>query len=182
MRGELRPLVLCLVAGCSRPSSDAPPAPGVPWQPHGLRVPDIHCTFTRLPGWTSGVPMPDHIAEWIRTPPSGQESMLASLIVEERVEADLPAAESQVLAYWRSGLVTAEGGRVVSNTSLGDAGAPARLMSVRWGKTHAGQVEAVALIAFPGLPVVDVVAHYAESDTVTAGQVDNFVRGLHCTR
>jgi hypothetical protein len=126
--------------------------------------------------------MPDHIAELIRAPPSGQESTLATLIVEERVEPDLPAAESRVLAYWRSGLLTAEGARVVSNTSLGDAGAPAHLMSVRSGEATAGQIEAVALIAFPGLPVVDVVAHYAESDAVTAGQVDDFVRGLRCTR
>jgi hypothetical protein len=126
--------------------------------------------------------MPDHIAE-LRAPlPTSPDSPLATLLVEERVEPDLPAGEARVLAYWRSGLLTAEGARVLSNATLDDAGAPAHLMSVRWGKAAAAQVQTVALVAFPGLPVVDVVANYAESDTMTAMQVEGFVRGLRCTK
>ena len=126
--------------------------------------------------------MPDHIAELRGPLPVGQNGPVTGLIVEERVETDLPSAQGRVLAYWRSGLLTAEGARALSDTALDDAGAPAHLMSVRWGNAAAGQIEAVALVAFPGLPVVDVVARYAESDTVTAMQLEGFVQGLRCTK
>jgi hypothetical protein len=182
VRVGLSMFVLCVAAGCSKSSSDAPPAPEVPWQPHGWRVPTVHCVFTIPPGWIRGGPMPDHIAELARAPVIGPDgATVDTLIVEERVERDLATAQTRVMAFWRSGLLTAEGARVSGNASLDDAGASGQVMSVRWGLATAGQVETVALLAFPGLPVVDVVARYAESDTATATQVQDFVRSLGCS-
>jgi hypothetical protein len=152
-----------------------PPSPGVPWQPHGLRLPTVRCDFDLPAGWTrSGHPMPDHIAELF--------APKLTVIVEERVEPGLAEARERVLAYARSGLLRSEGARVSTDASLVGAHAPGHLLSVRFGNADAGRVEAVALLAFPGLPLVDIVARHDEGDARVREAVSAFVRSLRCAR
>jgi hypothetical protein len=170
-----------LSAACDRgnrgkpPTESAPPAPSIPWQPHGLREPTVRCTLDvpaglrRLPS-----PMPDHIAELMSDPPA------TTVIVAQRVEPDLESARQRVNAYHRSGLLTAEGARTLMDTALTGAHAPAHLVSVRSGPPNAGRVEAVALLAFERLPLVEVVARYDEGDARAADSVLAVVRALRC--
>jgi len=119
--------------------------------------------------------MPDHIAEL-----SSAGMAPAMLIVEERVESDLPSAHAHVLAYYQSGLLTADGARVVTDVALTGATA-GRLLSIRWGPPDAGRIETVVLLAFPGLPLVGMVARHPESDQEATEAITTVVQSTRCS-
>jgi hypothetical protein len=139
-------------------------APAIPWQPHGFRAPTVRCDFEVPAGLKSNTPMPDHIAELMSAPLPPK----VTLIISERVEADVPAARARVVEYFA--------GDPLTEAPLEGAHAPGQLLTVRRG---AGQVESVALLAFPGLPVVEVVSRFEEADTE---KVMTFTRSIRCEK
>lgn len=159
-------LVLVLaVLGCERrPAIDAgvsPLAPEIPWQPHGFRAPTLKCELVVAAGLKQINPMPDHLAELmsLELPPK------VSIIVSERVEETLTAAVERVRAFHQPKVVTEEaidGGTLISVRREND------------------QLELVALLAAPGLPIVEVVGRFG--DEAGRAQVLAVVTSLRCFR
>lgn len=176
MKGTLTALLA--LAGCDKKgaqSAASPTAPAVPWQPHGLRVPTLRCDLTAPSGWSRhGSPMPDHIAELT----SGDRRSV--IIVGQRVEPELAAAREAALSYYRSGLLTAPGSALLSDAPLAGAAAPGHRLSLRSGPSGAGRIEAVIVLAFPGQPLVEIVARHEESDAAAADSVLSLARSLRC--
>lgn len=121
--------------------------------------------------------MPDHIAELT----SGETPPRASVIVAERTETEIATARERAIAYYRSGLLTSDGARVLDDRPLADAHAPGAWLSLRWGAPAEGRIESLALLAFGGV-VVEIVARHAEGDRAAESAIANFVRSLRCTR
>ena len=156
---------LAWTAGCKGDLPPASPAPAIPWQPHGFRAPTVRCEFDVPEGLKkSESPMPDHIAELMSAtmPPK------VTLIISERVESDVSTARTRVLEYF--------GKPVLTDAVLEKAQAPAHLLTVR---TAPGQLEQVTLLAFPGLPLVEVVGRSGDAD---AGAVMTFTRSVRCMK
>ena len=177
-------LLLFTSAGCNKKSattalatSSATPAPSLPWQPHGLRTPTVRCDFAVPSGWTrSASPMPDHLAELLG--PSSQ----AHLILAERVETSLPQARERVIAYYQSGLLTAVDAKLLQDAALPGCQAQAHQLQLRSGPKESGRIELVILLAFPQLPVIDVVARFPESDLPAQQAVLALASSLRCTK
>ena len=177
-------LLLFTSAGCNKKSatpalatSSATPAPSLPWQPHGLRRPTVRCDFAVPAGWTrSASPMPDHLAELLG--PSSQ----AHLILAERVETSLPQARERVIAYYQSGLLTAVDAKLLQDAALPGCQAQAHQLQLRSGPKESGRIELVILLAFPELPVIDVVARFPESDLQAQQAVLALASSLRCTK
>jgi hypothetical protein len=184
---RLGPLVIALVVGaaaCARAEPSAPgraasaPAPAVPWQPHGLRVPTTRCEFALPEGFArSTAPMPDHIAELTKPTSSG----IATIVVAERVEADLPAASERVRAYWAAGPLTQAGAAVARDEALTDASVPGWALSLRTGAASERHEELVVLLAFEHAPVVEVVARHAVDDAASRDAVLALANSLRCS-
>ena len=117
--------------------------------------------------------MPDHIAELSAT------NLTAAL--EEREEPNLVLARERVLAYERSGPLTSAEATLMTDAALDGASAPAHMLTVRSGSAHNWHVETVALVAFPGLPLVDVVVR-SDGEAVAHAAVLSFVRSLRCMK
>lgn len=171
---------LLSLAGCEKkgtPLAGPSPAPAVPWQPHGLRVPTLRCELTPPSGWSRHPsPMPDHIAELS----SGEGRSV--LIVGQRVEPELVAAREAALVYYRSGLLTAPGSALLLDAPIEGAAAPGHRLSLRTGPSGPGRIETAIFLAFPGQPLVEIVARYEESDATAADSVLSFARSLRCSR
>jgi hypothetical protein len=162
--------------GCERRSAVDAGAAALPWQPEGLRSPKVKCEMAVPAGLTlSPSPMPDHLAELF----SKDQPPRTSVTIAERVENGLPAAVHRVRAFHWEGLLTTEGATVLANVAVQGAAAPGQELSVRWG---AGQIESVTLLAFEGLPIVEVVARYPEADGEVKAGVASLVRSLRCTK
>lgn len=173
-------VALFLLAGCEKKGAQGAgpqPAPAVPWQPHGLRVPTLRCELTAPSGWSRhGSPMPDHIAEL------SAADHRSTIIVGQRVEPELAAAREAALAYYRSGLLTAPGSAILEDTPLPGAAAPGHRLSLRTGPSGAGRIETVIFLAFPGQPLVEIVARHEESDAQAADSVRSLARSLRCSQ
>lgn len=122
--------------------------------------------------------MPDHLAEFSskELPPK------VSVIVADRVETALSPAIERVRAFHREGLLTSPGAMVSRDEALQGAVAPGQSMSVRWGTEGQEKIESVTLLAFDGLPIVEVVARYDEDDAVAKASVLALVRSLRCSK
>jgi hypothetical protein len=170
------------VVGCrdrNRPPPDDRPASSVPWRSHGFHAPTLRCDLDLPPGWSrSPSPMPDHIAELVRDGPPGA----TTIIVDERDEAGIPRAREQALLYYRSGLLTAADARQTEDAALDGAQAPAYAISIRWGEVGDGRVETLILLAFSGLPVVEMVARRAENDVGARESITAIARGARCAK
>lgn len=178
--------------GASPPASGAGPGPGsasavaaapaapaasIPWQPHGFRAPTVRCELAAPEGLTkSPSPMGDHIAELMG---DGAKTVV---IVAERVEPNVAAARERALAYYRSGLLTAEGARTVTDGALEGARATGHVLSLRTGPPGAGRIESLFLLAFDGLPVVEIVARHDETDARARDAVMALARTARCTK
>jgi hypothetical protein len=168
--------ILLAAAGCERRAAVDAGAEALPWQPHGLRALTVTCEMEAPPSLArSPSPMPDHLAEFLSKtlPPR------VSVIVAERVEASLPAAIERVNAFHRAGLLTSPGAKA-SSASLEGGPAPGQSITVRWGAEEKAQLESVTLLAFPGLPIVEVVARYEEADPGAPAAVAALVQSLRC--
>ena len=177
-------LLLFTSVGCNKKSaatalatSSATPAASLPWQPHGLRTPTVRCDFALPAGWTrSASPMPDHLAELLG--PSSQ----AHLILAERVETSLSQARERVIAYYQSGLLTAVDAKLLQDAALPGCQAQAHQLQLRSGPKESGRIELVILLAFPQLPVIDLLARFPESDVQAQQAVLTLARSLRCTK
>lgn len=119
--------------------------------------------------------MPDHVAELMADGAPNE----AVAIVAERVEPTAAAARERVLQYWQGG---EDGARTTEDAPFAGARAPARVLSMRSGKPGAGRVESVVLLAFPGLPLVEIVARYQEGDAAVREAINALARTAWCTR
>jgi hypothetical protein len=170
-------LVFATPACDKKQSAATTPAPSVPWQPHGLRVPTVRCDFATPTGWTrSDSPMPDHIAELYT---SGHKSVA---ILSQRVEPELASAQARVLAYYRSGFLTAAGAKILEDAPLEGTKSAARLLSMRMGPDGAGRIETVILLGFPEQPIVEIVARHDEVDTQAREAVLLLARSVRCSK
>lgn len=147
-------------------------------QEGGPRKPTTQCEFPVPAGWVrSPSPMPDHIAELLTEGnPSG------TIIIAERPEPDAAVAQAASLAYHRGGLLRPQDATEVADTLLADAGAPGRVLSLRWGPPGAGTLETVSLVVFPDLPVIEVIARHDEANTKAREGAAALVRALRCTK
>jgi hypothetical protein len=177
-------LLLFTSVGCNKNSaatalatSSPTPAASLPWQPHGLRRPTVRCDFAVPAGWTrSASPMPDHLAELLG--PSSQ----AHLILAERVETSLPQARERAVAYYQSGLLTAVDAKLLQDAALPGCQAQAHQLQLRSGPKESGRVELVILLAFPELPVINLVARFPESDLPAQQAVLAVASSLRCQK
>ena len=115
--------------------------------------------------------MPDHVAELF----TSDSPIRGQVIVAERVEADVAAAGERVMAYWRSGLLTSEGAKVVEDVAIADG----RRLTLRWGDARSGRIESVTLRRLAG-KVVEIVARYSEGDAAAANAVNGLASSLTC--
>jgi hypothetical protein len=147
-------------------------------QQSGPRKPTAQCEFAVPAGWVrSPSPMPDHIAELITEGnPSG------TIIVGERPERDPAVAQAAALAYHRGGLLRPQDATEVADALLADAGAPGRVLSLRWGPPGAGTVETISLVVFPDTPVIEVIARHEEANARAGAGAAALVRSLRCTK
>ena len=119
------------VTACKKPADDGP------------RKPTAQCELEVPPGWVrSPSPMPDHIAELVTEGRPGN-----TIIIGERPERDPTVAQAAALAYHRGGLLRPQDATEIADTLLADAGAPGRVLSLRWGPAGAGTVETISLVA-----------------------------------
>ena len=175
VRMRVPTMVLCAILacfGCGRCAGGD--VERVPWQPHGFRAPTVACDFDLPSGLVrSASPMPDHVAEFMSStlPPS-------TLILSERVEPDLATALLRIRAFHRSGLLTTAGARTTTDEALQGAQAPAHLIAVASTIDGVVWVETVAVLAFPGLPLIEAVARSRDGTADVVG----FVRSLRCSR
>lgn len=147
-------------------------------QEAGPRKPTSRCEFTVPDGWArSPSPMPDHIAELMADghPPG-------TIIVAERPEPDAAVAQAASIAYHRGGLLRPQDATEIADTFLADAGAPGRVLSLRWGPPGAGTVETVSLVVFPDTPVIEVIARHDEASAKAREGAAALVRSLRCTK
>ena len=120
--------------------------------------------------------MPDHLAELV-----GRDSQ-AHLILAERVETSLPQARERAVAYYQSGLLTAVDAKLLQDAALPGCQAQAHQLQLRSGPKESGRVELVILLAFPELPVINLVARFSESDLQAQQAVLAVASSLRCQR
>jgi hypothetical protein len=121
--------------------------------------------------------MPDHIAELI-----GEGNPKGTIIVGERPERDPAVAQAAALAYHRGGLLRPHDATEIGDGVLEGAGAPGRVLSMRWGPSGAGTIETVSLLVFPDVPVIEVIAQHEEANTTARDGAAALVRSLRCTK
>jgi hypothetical protein len=145
-------------------------------QDSGPRRPTTRCDLVVPAGWVrSPSPMPDHIAELI-----GDGNPKRNIIVSERPERDPDVAQKASIAYHRGGLLRPEDATEIADIVLEGAGAPGRVLSLRWGPPGAGTVQTVSLLVFPGAPVVEVIARHDEVDGAGRDGAAALVKSLRC--
>ena len=91
------------------------------------------------------------------------------------------AAREQALNYYKSGLLTAEGAVIVTDTELMGAKAPGHILTIRWGKKSDGRIETFIVLEFPDLHLVEVVARHPEGDLDASKAVKALVSSLQCS-
>lgn len=165
------------MSGCERKGTSPAGTGGEPWQPHGLRRPQVSCTGLDGHGLVvSASPMPDHIAE-LR-----QATGHAHVIVAERTETELAQAMEHARGYYRGGLLTAPGARVVTDARRDRGETAGHVLRLQVGSGPGAQIEQVYVLAFAGLPLIELLARFAADDTHAEAAIEAVAQSITCRR